>query len=201
MGKPVQHHNDQEYRSVVIEFRAKEDSRTVEGYAAIFGSVADLGGFNETIAAGAFDGADMRDVRALFNHEPSAILARTASGTMALSIDEKGLKYSFEMPDTTLGNDLLEMMRRGDINQSSFAFTVDSVAWTSIDGQPELRTITKVSAVYDVSPVTYPAYENTEVALRSRQAVAPDKKEDPAGFSDEVITDIKFHQQLLQAAN
>lgn len=145
------------------------ESRTVEGYAAVYNEETDLGFFREMILPGAFDGADMSDVRALFNHNPDGILARTASGTLTLEVDERGLKYRFEAPNTTLGNDLLEMIRRGDISQSSFAFTIDRVAWEEERGKPDLRKIERFAALYDVSPVTYPAYSSTTVSTRSAE--------------------------------
>lgn len=126
---------------------------------------------------GAFDGCNMSDVRALFNHDPNQILARTASGTMSVSVDAKGLKYRFEMPNTTLGNDLLEMIRRGDISQSSFAFTVKETSWVEEKYPiPDLRKIIKIEEVYDVSPVTYPAYEGTSVQARSIEQVAKEER-------------------------
>lgn len=163
--------SEREQRTITIEFRAAEagsDNRTVEGYAALFGSESErLWDFYEVIEPGAFDNADLSDVRALFNHDPNSLLARTASGTLSLSVDEKGLFYRFEMPDTTLGNDLLEMLRRGDINQSSFAFTIKEDSWEEQDDRTYLRHIRQIDKVYDVSPVTYPAYSQTTATARS----------------------------------
>jgi len=158
---------EMERRVFAGELRAEPDSRAVEGYAAVYGSPTDLGWFSEEIAPGAFDGADMKDARALFNHNDSAVLARFP-GTLQLTVDERGLKYRFEAPNTTTGNDLLEMLRRGDINQSSFAFTIQDDEWHTKDGKDH-RTIKKIKRLYDVSPVTFPAYADTSVALRSRE--------------------------------
>ena len=135
-----------EKRTYNIEFRAEEgDGRTVSGYAAVYRSVSnELWGFEEVIEPGAFDGADFSDVRALFNHNPDHILARTSSGTLSLTNDEDGLKYEFEMPDTTLGRDLLVMMKRGDISQSSFAFTIKEDSWEERDGSLPLRHIRQI---------------------------------------------------------
>lgn len=162
-----------EKRTYNIEFRASDDGdgRTVSGYAAVYRSVSnELWGFEEVIEPGAFDNADLSDVRALFNHDPNQILARTSSGTMQLVQDDTGLRYEFEMPDTTLGNDLLVMMKRGDISQSSFAFTIKEDSWEERDGALPLRHIRQIDRVYDVSPVTYPAYEKTSVTARSWEA-------------------------------
>ena len=158
-----------------------EESRKVVGYAAVYDSDSEeMWGFRERIAPGAFENALGDDVRALFNHDANMLLARTKSGTLKLSSDEKGLKYEFEAPKTTAGNDLLEMLKRGDVSQSSFAFTVDEERWDEKTGQKPLRTIVKVKRLYDVSPVTYPAYPDTTVAARSleqfRAEHAPPKK-------------------------
>lgn len=158
-----------EKRTYKIEFRADEgDGRTVSGYAAVYRSVSnELWGFEEVIEPGAFDNADFSDVRALFNHNPDHILARTSSGTLSLVNDDEGLKYEFEMPDTTVGRDLLVMMKRGDISQSSFAFTIKEDSWEEREGKLPLRHIRQIDTVYDVSPVTYPAYEQTSTSVRS----------------------------------
>lgn len=177
-----------------VEIRAAEDeqapSRKVRGYAAVFGKESEnLGGqkyqFREIIEPGAFDDVLMDDVRALVNHDPNMILARSKAGNGSLTIgtDDTGLFYEFEAPDTRAGNDLLESIRRGDIDQSSFSFSVDDEgqAWEEKqDGDGPVmmtRTIKRVSRLYDVSPVTYPAYPDATVAIRSleqfRQSEAP----------------------------
>lgn len=166
-----------------IELRAEgdsEQSNIIFGYAAKFNSRSgNLGEANrqfyETIAPGAFDDVLLDDVRALFNHEPDMILARSKNGegTLTLGIDDVGLTYMFEAPDTQVGRDLLVSLRRGDIDQSSFSFTVSKDGQSWVESRDENgatvyeRTITKVSRLYDVSPVTYPAYEDTEVDVRS----------------------------------
>jgi HK97 family phage prohead protease len=167
-----------EKRVFQIELRADDadaERRTVTGYAAVFNSPSEDMGFIEYIERGAFKEAlKTSDVRALFNHDPNYILARSASGTLKLQEDDKGLRYEFEAPATTFGNDFLTMLRRGDISQSSFGFTVAEQAWEekkSADGDTQyIRRIKKVERLYDVSPVTYPAYPDTEVALRSKPA-------------------------------
>jgi HK97 family phage prohead protease len=169
---------DIEKRVFHIELRADDadaERRTVTGYAAVFNSPSEDMGFVEYIEPGAFrDALKTSDVRALFNHDPNYILARTASGTLKLEEDKKGLRYEFEAPATTFGNDFLTMLRRGDISQSSFGFTVAEQAWEekrTPDGDTQyIRRIKKVERLYDVSPVTYPAYPDTEVALRSMPA-------------------------------
>jgi HK97 family phage prohead protease len=144
------------------------EGNTVAGYAALYNSRSEeMWGFYEQIEPGAFDGADLSDVRALFNHNPDALLARTSSGTLRLSTDERGLRYEFELPDTSAGRDLRELLRRGDVSQSSFGFTIADEDWEERTGEMPLRKIKKVKRLFDVSPVTYPAYPDTSVALRS----------------------------------
>lgn len=170
---------EKETRTISIEFKSSQEGtgRTVEGYAALYSEVSgELYGFEEVIEPGAFDNANFSDVRALFNHDPSQILARTASGTMVITPDEKGLRYSFEMPETTLGNDLLVMMKRGDISQSSFAFTIENDTWEERTGMLPLRRILSVETVYDVSPVTYPAYTQTTATARSLDGLKEPKE-------------------------
>jgi len=152
--------------------RAEAEGRTVEGYAAVFNSETDLGWYTEVIEPGAFDNAlKESDCRALFNHDANHLLARQSSGTLELSTDDKGLRYSFESPATGTGNDILEMMDRGDLKESSFAFTVKEQTWEEEkDDAGEWhyrRVIKEVEELHDVSPVTYPAYKDTTVAKRS----------------------------------
>ena len=138
-----------------------------------------LGGFREIIAPGAFDSVLQDDVRALFNHDPNYLLARSTSGTLKLSVDEQGLRYEFEPPNTTAGRDLVESMKRGDISQSSFAFTVAKDSWEERDGGV-VRTINKVERLFDVSPVTYPAYPDATVGMRSMQQWMESRNEEQA---------------------
>ena len=150
-----------------IEVRNDNGVNTVVGYGAVFNSESnDLGGFVEYVAPGAFDGRLEDDVRFLINHD-GLPLARTTNNTLRLSVDERGLKYEADMPDTTLANDLMTLLRNGTISQSSFAFTVEEDSWENVEGR-NIRTINKVSRLYDVSSVTYPAYnEAGSFALRS----------------------------------
>ena len=162
MGKVM----DIERRFFKSELRA-EDSKPVAGYGSVFNAQSeDLGGFREIIAPGAFDGRLDDDVRALFNHDPNLILGRTKSGTLKLSVDDEGLRYDVDFPNTTLANDLRTSIQRGDVDQSSFAFTVDEDDFEERDGVI-IRTIHKVKRLFDVSPVTYPAYPDASVGVRS----------------------------------
>jgi len=172
-----------ERRSFSHEIRTekREEGQTplIVGHAAVFNRLSDgliWGYFREKIAPGAFKDCLDQDVRALFNHEASLILGRTKSKTLEIKEDDKGLHYTIDPPDTSAGRDLLVSMDRGDITQSSFAFTVAEDHWDEINGET-VRTIIKVEKLYDVSPVTYPAYEASEVGLRSFEAYIEGKKE------------------------
>lgn len=150
------------------------ESREVVGYASVFtdteGNPAlseNLGGFREKIDPNAFNSVLDNDVRALFNHNPDLILGRTTSGTLSLSVDERGLKYNFTAPDTSYGRDLMVSLERGDVSQSSFGFIVEEDSWDEDEDGMTIRTIKKVGRLLDVSPVTYPAYPDAEVGKRS----------------------------------
>lgn len=171
-----------ERRSFDIEFREAE-SRKVEGYASVFNSRSkDLGGFTEIIDPAAFNGVIERsDVLALLNHDQDrGVLARSRKGvgSLTLTVDERGLHYSFDAPNTALGNELVEGLKRGDISTSSFAFTVAGEKWTKEEDGSYLRTITQIDKLFDVSPVYNEAYEDTSVALRSLDAVRAEEEED-----------------------
>lgn len=133
------------------------------GYAAKFDTRShDLGGFKETIRSGTFSRAirEGQDVRSLINHDPGLILGRTRSGTLKLAEDSTGLHYEVDAPDTSYARDLAESMQRGDVTQSSFGFRAILDDWQK-EGRSTLRTLIDVDLL-DVSPVTYPAYEDTE---------------------------------------
>jgi HK97 family phage prohead protease len=165
-----------------LEIRAASETEKprVRGYAAKFDSESEnLGNseyqFREIIAPGAFDEVLNDDVRALFNHDPNLVLARSkgGEGTLTIGQDTTGLWYEFDAPDTQTGRDLMENIRLGNVDQSSFGFTVaaDGQKWEEKrdgDGPTIIkRTITKISRLFDVSPVTYPAYPDATVAIRS----------------------------------
>ncbi len=149
----------------------KEDGALpkIEGYAAVFNTDSEDMGFVERIAPGAFKKALKRsDARALFNHDPNYVLGRQSSGTLSLKEDKNGLWMSVRPPDTQLIRDMvLSPIERGDINQQSFGFTIEEDEWKGLDSDVPTRTIKQVQEVFDVSPVTYPAYQDTSVGLRS----------------------------------
>jgi len=161
---------NKETRYIDSQFRSLEDSRTVEGYALVFNSQSeDLGGFVEIIDKNALDGVlENSDVLCLLNHnEDKGVLARSrqGEGSLTLSIDEVGLKYTFQAPNTALGDELLEGLKRKDITSSSFAFSLadNGDKWEKQSDGTYIRTILKFDKIFDVSPVYNPAYLSTSV--------------------------------------
>ena len=176
--------------AVDLERRDEGSSRKISGYAAVFDSWSNpLVWFREKIDARAFDNADFSRCILCFNHDTDKILARTSSGTLQLEIDEKGLRFTAEMPNTTTGNDVLELIRRGDISQCSFAFHVREDSWNYLsDVDPKAldeRTITDIDYVYDVSPVVHPAYDDTSVAARSLEQRKEEHQKEELAHEDD----------------
>ncbi len=151
--------------------------RTIVGHAAVYDVESELigGYFREVIRRGAFDEAlkGGSDVRCLFNHDPNLILGRTKSGSLRMRDDGKGLAIECDVADTQMGRDAYESIKRGDIDQMSFSFRTRKHAWTFPDDPniPPLRELLQVE-LYDVAPVTFPAYAATDVSARSAEAKA-----------------------------
>lgn len=167
----MSHEIERRVFGVTLRSAGEKDQGTIAGVAALFNSWSEnLGGFREIIRPGAFRNCiEESDCRALFNHDPNLILGRTSARTLRLSESDAGLEFEIDMPDTTYARDLAISMARGDVSQCSFAFTVktDGQEWEEQQDRTWTRTITMVERLYDVSPVTYPAYPQTECALRS----------------------------------
>ena len=159
-----------ERRSFPIrEIRATDgDNPKISGYAAVFDELSEnLGGFYERIQRGAFANTlNTADVRALWNHDSNYPLGRSRAGTLVLSEDETGLAFEIDPPETSYAKDLLVSMRRGDVDQMSFGFITVRDKWEQIGGQV-IRTLLEVE-LFDVSPVTYPAYPTTSATVRSK---------------------------------
>ena len=162
-----------ERRVYDAEFRVAEDGDgkpKLDGYAAVFDRDSEnLGGFVERIEQGAFSDVLGDDVRALFNHDSNWLLGRTAAATLTISEDKTGLHSEIWPPDTSAGRDTVTSIKRGDVTAMSFAFSIapDGDRWEDFDDGRTVRTITKVGRLYDVSPVTFPAYPDTTIAARS----------------------------------
>jgi uncharacterized protein len=161
-----------------VETRAEDEKRTLVGYAAVFNSDADIGGWwTERIAPGAFAGTLGGDIRALVDHDMGRVIGRTKSGTLRLVEDSHGLRCEIDIPNTTDGNDLWELVERGDISGMSFGFRVTKQEWDeTID--PPVRTIQAVDLM-EVSAVAWPAYDDTEIGKRSLQEWRDAHQPDP----------------------
>lgn len=161
-----------------INLEKRDNSPTVIwGYGAVFNSLSqNLGGFRENIEEGAFEGADMEDVVCLKNHDINMLLARNISKTLDLKVDGTGLRYEFENPGTTIGNDLIIEIERGDIYGSSFSFRVKDDYWEEDKEGRVVRTIKKFALVRDLGPVVFPAYQDTNIAKRSMDEYLKEKE-------------------------
>lgn len=169
-----------EKRSVVCEVRAGENERpgVITGRPIVFNSRTNLGPFDEIIEAGALDSTDLRDVRFLVNHDLSKIpLARSrrnnGNSTMQLTVDPLGMfvEAKLDIENNPEARALYSAVERGDITGMSFCFSVDSERWDDIQGEHPFRHIDKIGSVVEVSAVTFPAYESTEIYARSKEAL------------------------------
>jgi HK97 family phage prohead protease len=162
-----------------VESRAEDgqhESRWIVGYAAKFGvNSLDLGDFVERIDPNAFGIVAERrgrkkplETRALWNHDPNYPLARYP-GTLRMNVDEIGLRYEFQVPDTSYGRDLASNIEAGIVRGSSFSFQIapGGESWSVEDGR-SIRTVTKIDTLIDVGPVTFPAYPDADVSVAKR---------------------------------
>ncbi len=159
-----------ERRYITQEFRVSQDATPVIfGYAAVFDTRSNDMGWSEEIDPHAFDSvmATNPDVRSLWNHNPDYVLGRTAAGTLSLNVDARGLAYNITAPDTTVARDLVVSMRRGDVTQSSFSFICKRDQWTDNSDGTVTRRILEFAELIDVSPVTFPAYDQATSQARS----------------------------------
>lgn len=172
---------DYEQRSYSFELRAEENADhvgVITGRPIVYESKTDLGFFDEVIARGALDGADLRDVRFLVNHDTSKIpLARSrnnnANSTMQLMTDDQGLaiRVNLDVQNNTEARNLYSAIERGDISGMSFMFRVDKEEWSNLESDHPTRTVRSISDVVEVSAVTFPAYDATSISVRNKQAL------------------------------
>jgi len=165
--------DQREIRTFTFQLEERKDDKEprMTGHAAVFNEITKIGSFfREQVAPGAFKASIKEDdVRALFNHDPNFVLGRNTSGTLRMKEDDKGLAIEIDPPQTQFASDLMTLMKRGDITQMSFAFQVLGEEWEENEDELPLRTLNKLR-LFDVSPVTFPAYEGTDIGVRSRDA-------------------------------
>lgn len=153
----------------------EENAMSIEGYAIVFDEPTDLG-YIEVIDKGALDNCDMKDVCLKYNHEDGyPVMARTRNKSLRLEVDDHGLKVEADLIDTQSNIDIYKSIRAGLLDKMSFAFIVSDANWDTVDGV-DIRHITGISKLFDVSVVDIPAYEQTEVYARSRDAVEEERK-------------------------
>jgi hypothetical protein len=197
---------------ISLEDRDGTDGPVIRGHAAVFDREShDLGGFTEVLARGAFkraldDPARSSETRALFNHDPNIVLGAVRNNTLDLREDPRGLHYYAIPPDTQQARDVRALIRDGYVGQSSFAFTVERDRWEERDDGTILRTILEIGSLYDVSPVTYPAYPQTDAMARDAAdetvvpTVADEERDAPTGAemasSDATTNDPRESQAL-----
>jgi hypothetical protein len=179
-----------------IEIRKAGDKNMLVGHAALYDSMSrDLGGFKETIKPGAFRRAidEKQDVKALWNHDSGVVLGRTTSGTLRIAEDDKGLAIEIDLPNTTAAADLRELIARGDVDQMSFAFITRLDEWTEriVDGRMSVVRELQDVDLYDVSPVTFPAYDETDIAVRAFEQKCKRDQDDVS----------RRHQNLIRKIN
>ncbi len=170
-----------EQRSYNFEIRAEQNEDEVgivTGRPIVYNSRTDLGYFDEVIERGALNGADLRDVRFLVNHDISKIpLARSrnnnANSTMQLMPDDQGMeiRVNLDVKNNSEARNLYSAIERGDITGMSFMFAIDDEEWTELESDHPTRHIKKISNVVEVSAVTFPAYEDTEISVRNKEAL------------------------------
>lgn len=204
--------NELERRSYSFEVRAEETEAgyILTGRPIVYNSRTNLGWFDEIIMPGALNGADLTDVRFLVNHDTSKIpLARSrrnnGNSTMQFSIDDYGMNLDWvklDVENNTEAKALYSAVQRGDISGMSFMFSIDGEEWTDLESDHPTRQITKIGSVVEVSAVTFPAYEATEINARSREALdsaraALDKAKSEVDTSNSVLELLKEKTKLL----
>lgn len=170
-----------EQRSYSFEIRAEQNEEgigIVRGRPIVYDSRTDLGYFDEVIERGALNGADLRDVRFLVNHDVSKIpLARSrnnnANSTMQLTVDDQGMaiRVNLDIMNNTDARNLYSAIERGDITGMSFMFRIDDEEWENLESDHPLRRVKRISDVVEVSAVTFPAYEETSISVRNKEAL------------------------------
>lgn len=189
-----------------VEHRAGENGAPtmIAGYAAVFNSPVDIGGFfREQVAPGAFKASiGNDDIRALWNHDSNYVLGRKSNGSLTLREDDKGLLFEVRPPETSWARDLMTSIERGDVSQMSFGFRVKKQEWDETE-ETALRTLLEVELL-EVSPVTFAAYPDTSAGVRSleewRSSRAPEPQPAPLfypGLSNRLRMDLGLRARRI----
>jgi HK97 family phage prohead protease len=183
-----------------FEVRSEDGRNTLVGYGAVFGKRSqDLGGFREVIDPKAFNRTvnNDNDVLVTMNHDVNFLLGRTGAGTARVSVDEIGVRYEVDLPDTTTGADVRALAERGDLFGSSFTFSIpkDGDTWERDEDGTRLRTLTEVR-LYELGPVVSPAYLDTSVAVRSLEDVEASEEEEASVADDDVTEEARDEPTL-----
>lgn len=161
-----------------VELRSEVKGRTLHGHAAVFDAMAKIPGGYEEFSRPAFDAVlkgQERDIVSLWDHDTSKLLGRQASGTLRVGTDSQGLEFELDLPNTTLGRDVQELAERGDITGASIGFIPGEVERDRTPDGAVLTRHTSVAMLRDISPVTIPAYAETDVALRHYEFDRPNR--------------------------
>jgi HK97 family phage prohead protease len=177
--------NQMERRYFNIEFKSNAEERKIIGIASSLNRSYDMGSFDEEIDMDAFNEADFSEAAALFNHDQNIVLGRVKNNTLQIKRDGNSLVYTIDPPETNAAEDVMKLIKRGDIYQSSFAFSLKENGdnWQMKEGRMK-RIITRIDKVYDVSPVTYPANPNTTVAARSMENYIQQNEKAECNFNE-----------------
>lgn len=193
---------EKRYSDSALELREEksEDGSigTVSGYAAVFNELSEELGvffkFREKIAPGAFANSISGDVRAFWSHNPDFVLGRTKNETLSLNEDGKGLRFSLKLPDTQAGRDALTLIRNRTVTGMSFGFFIEEDAWKrGSKTEAPIRTLLKVN-LFEVSPVAFPAYPQTEVQARSVFIPEAIEMEAKAAYEEDVRSRLSLAQ-------
>ena len=165
-------------REFKFDFKTREGTEKglgiIEGRPIVYETKAHLGYFSEIIERGALEKTNLKDVRLCLNHDTSFVYARSRNNnensTMKLKTDEKGLFFTakLDIENSPKARDLYSAIRRNDITQMSFMFTIDKEKWEDLESECPIRRITEIGQVFEISAVTFPAYEATEVTARNK---------------------------------
>lgn len=158
------------------ETREEDGQGIIEGHPVVYDQLTDLGFFDEIIEKGALDKTDLRDVRLCLNHDTSVVYARSRSNTpestMRIWVEEDGLHFRANLDmENPLAKAYYSMIERRDIDKMSFMFSVDGDTWEDLDTEHPTRHINSIGSIVEISAVTFPAYDSTEIQARSKEAL------------------------------